>query len=405
MVTFDQYLFDPRVRRLSEAAVDGGYDVDVICVRRLGEKYHEINNGIHIYRVPMSRSFGCVLPLTILNWCCFLLLAAITVTWLHLKHAYRVVHVHNMPDFLVFSALFPKLLGAKVLLDVQDASPELMAVKARGGWIQTVVIRLATWQERISIAFADHVITIGWTLEHVLRQRGVPDEKMTSIINSADPKFFPLSLRRPTSPEPFGEQRPFVLLYHGTIAERQGLDIAMRAVALASAVVPHIRLDIKGCGEHLPALKELAKELRMGDKVVFSETCPYDEVADFILRGDIGIIPYRQDGYMELVLPTKAFEFAWMQRPMITSDMPGIRSLFRAASVAFCEPSNPSSFAAAIVDLYKNAERRAQMVRNATEDYKVHRWEIMAARYQRVLAMMSRQLVLQDIAQPRDVSG
>ena len=54
------------------------------------------------------------------------------MTRLHLKHAYDVIHVHNMPDFLVFSALFPKLLGAKVILEVQDVSPELMAAKAKG---------------------------------------------------------------------------------------------------------------------------------------------------------------------------------------------------------------------------------------------------------------------------------
>jgi glycosyltransferase involved in cell wall biosynthesis len=293
-----------------------------------------------------------------------------------------------MPDFLVFSALVPKLLGAKVILDVQDSSPELMAVKAKG-WTRTIAVRLALWQERISVAFADHIITIGWTIEQVLQRRGVPKQKMTSIMNSADPKFFPPSLRCPPNAAAFTETRPFMLMYHGTLAERQGLDIAVRAVELASAVVPHIRLDIKGRGEHLPMLKALAEELRIAEKVWFTEMCPYDEVVDFVLHGDVGIIPYRKDGYMELVLPTKAFEFAWMQRPMIAADMPGMRSLFRANSVAFCAPSNPSSFAAAIVDLYANAERRIQMVQNAEEDYQAYRWEIMAVRYQLVLSMLS----------------
>ena len=387
-VTFDHYFFDPRVRRLAEAAVDGGYDMDVVCVRQPHEKYQETCNGVHIYRVPMDRGFGRALPLTILNWCYFLLLAMMTVAWLHRKHAYTVVHVHNMPDFLVFSALVPKLLGAKVILDIQDSSPELMAVKAKG-WIRTIVIRLARWQEGISVAFADHIITIGWTLEQVLLRRGVPKQKMTSVVNSADPKFFPPSLRCPLNAETFTEKRPFVLMYHGTLAERQGLDIAIRAVALASSVVPHIRLDMKGRGEHLPILKALTEELHIAEKVRFTEMCRYDEVAEFVLRGDVGIIPYRKDGYMELVLPTKAFEFAWMQRPMISADMPGMRSLFRAHSVAFCEPSNPGSFAAAIVDLYTNAERRIQMVQDAEEDYQAYRWEIMAARYQQVLSMLS----------------
>jgi len=174
---------------------------------------------------------------------------------------------------------------------------------------------------------------------------------MTRIMNSADPKCFPPSLRCTPKAEAYTETRPFVLMYHGTLAERQGLDIAMHAVALASAVVPHIRLDIQGRGEHLPTLKALTEELHIPEKVVFTEMCPYDEVVAFVVHGVVGIIPYRQDGYMELVLPTKAFEFAWMQRPMIAADMPGMRSLFRANAVAFCEPSNPNSFAEARVDL------------------------------------------------------
>src|SRR5437868_2416808 len=130
-ITFDWYPFEPRVLRLVQAAVDAEYSVDVICLRQPHEKYYEVYNGVHIYRMPMNRGFGRSLPLTVLTWCWFLLLAGATITWLHLKRPYSVIHVHNMPDFLVFSAWFPKLFGAKIILDVQDVSPELMGAKAK----------------------------------------------------------------------------------------------------------------------------------------------------------------------------------------------------------------------------------------------------------------------------------
>src|SRR5437868_7427645 len=138
--------------------------------------------------MPMSRNIGGSLPMTILQWCWFLLFAAVTVTCLHLRRPYDVVHVHNMPDFLVFSALVPRLLGAKIILDVQDVTPELMGAKSKGR-LRRIVIRLATWQERISTAFAQHVITTGWLFEELLVQRGVPKEKITNILNSADPNL------------------------------------------------------------------------------------------------------------------------------------------------------------------------------------------------------------------------
>src|SRR2546423_8961988 len=163
-ITFDWYPFDPLVRRLAEAAIDRGNSVDVICLRQPNEKGFEIWNGVNVYRVPMNRDFGRSLPVTVLSWCWFLLIAGITITRLHLKHRYDIVHVHNIPDFLVFSALIPKLLGAKVILHIQDVAPELMAAKAKGR-ARGVITLLATWQERISTTFANHVITVGWPFE------------------------------------------------------------------------------------------------------------------------------------------------------------------------------------------------------------------------------------------------
>ena len=387
-ITFDWYPFDPLVRRLTEAALDGGHAVDVICLRQAGEKKHEMYQGVGVYRIPMNRAFGRSLPVTILSWLYFLILAGTLVTWLHLRRRYDVVHVHNMPDFLVFSALFPRLFGAKVILEIQDVSPELMEAKA-GGRKRKIVKRLAIWQERISTAFAHHVITVGWPFETLLLQRGVPAEKMTIILNSADPRIFPAARRSITDHASADGIQPFIVMYHGTLAERNGLDIAIRALALAKTVIPQLRLDIKGRGEHIPFLKQLAAELNVSDAVVFSEPCALEELVDFVAHGDVGIIPYRCDSFMELVLPTKAYEFAWMHRPIIASNTAAIRSMFRPGSIALCDPSQPESFAEAIIDLYSHPEKRTRMIVSAAEDYQPYQWESMANRYRQLLVSLS----------------
>jgi glycosyltransferase involved in cell wall biosynthesis len=332
----------------------------------------------------MDRGFGLSLPMTLMNWCWFALLAGIIITRLHLKHAYDVIHVHNMPDFLVFCALLPKLLGAKVILEVQDTSPELIAAKA-SGHKQKIVKVLAIWQERISTAFAHHIITVGWPFEKMLLQRKVPAKKMTIILNSADPRLFPASRRYPLPAEPSEEGHPFIVMYHGTLAERNGLDTAIHALVLARKVVPQLRLDIKGRGEHLHTLKQLAIDLGVNDHVVFSDPCLSDEIVDFVVHGHVGIIPYRCDSFMELVLPTKAYEFAWMHRPIIASDTLAIRSMFRSESILLCDPLKPEAFAEAIIDLYQHPEKRTSLMENASEDYMPFRWEVMAKRYQQLL--------------------
>ncbi|MGH2639571.1 MAG: glycosyltransferase family 4 protein [Rhabdochlamydiaceae bacterium] len=390
VITFDWYPYEPRALRLTRAAADAGYLVDVICTRKSHEKFHELEGNTHIYRLPLKRGGNSSLTSKALFWCLFVLFAGITITLLQLKHRYRIIHVHNMPDFLVFSAVIPKLFGAKIILDVQDVTPELMQAKAKRQ-DHSSVVRFALWQEHISTAFADHIVTTGPLFEELLVQRGVPAKKITSILNSADPALFPAERR--CSP-PFDvaseEERPFILMYHGTIEQRNGLETALRACALARATVPHLRLDIQGGGGHLPTLKRLAQELGLQDTVLFTGSVTVDKLVDFVVHGDVGIIPYQRDGFMDIVLPTKAYEFAWMGRAMIASDTRAMRSMFRQEAVVLCEPDKPEAFADAIIDLYQHPEKRSHMIHCAAEDYETYRWEVMAKLYQHLLEALLR---------------
>ncbi len=200
-ITFDWYPFDVLVRRTAEAAASAGYDLGshLSYARRVRRQKRYVMEY-------MSIAFPCLVALDMrshsrsLNGSFLWYQAGIKVTQLHLKQKYDVIHVHNMPDFLVFAALIPKLLGAKVILEIQDVSPELMAAKARGR-LQKLVLALATWQEHISARFAHHVITVGWPFEQLLLKRGIPAPKITNILNSADPRLFPAERRTEDSTE------------------------------------------------------------------------------------------------------------------------------------------------------------------------------------------------------------
>src|SRR5579859_1399568 len=252
-ITSDCYPEDPLVRRTAEAAQRAGYDYHVICSMSEGEKKYEVFNGVHIHRIliskangePLGRISGKPLVVMLCLWSIFALLALGNVARLHLKLKFDVVHVHNMPDFYVFAAFVPKLFGARVILHVQDLSPELMAAKAKGR-SRRIISLLATWQERISTAFADHVLTVGWPFEEHLLKRGVPQKKLSSVLNSADPAIFPVEKRtEPFLGEPTAEH-PLILMYHGTFSERAGLDIGIRAFVKARTKTPYLRLYFKG---------------------------------------------------------------------------------------------------------------------------------------------------------------
>src|SRR5262249_20741567 len=133
MLVYSFYETDSRVMRYAETLARYGHKVDVMALLQEGYPAYENMKGVDIYRIQERIvdeqgpfSYGKKL----LKFLC-------RAAWFLAKHsmqgAYDLVHVHNMPNFLVFAALAPKLHGAKVILDIHDLLPELYANKFQGG--------------------------------------------------------------------------------------------------------------------------------------------------------------------------------------------------------------------------------------------------------------------------------
>ena len=132
MVVFASYpLGETRVQREADALVKHGYKVDVICVRIPGNLAVDCHKGVTIYRenyrylVRLIKTVG--LGEKFLKYVNFFFTAAIKLTWLHFQNRYDTIQVHNLPDFLVFCAVIPKLLGTPIILDLHDLMPEFYA--------------------------------------------------------------------------------------------------------------------------------------------------------------------------------------------------------------------------------------------------------------------------------------
>jgi hypothetical protein len=94
-----------------------------------------------------------------------------------------------VPDFEVFAGLIPKIMGARVILDIRDIVPELYGSKFRvkaGSFLFKTVVMV----EKASAAFSDHVIISNDLWRAKLVSRSVSKEKCTSIMNFPDPTLF-----------------------------------------------------------------------------------------------------------------------------------------------------------------------------------------------------------------------
>lgn len=385
MVVHSSYPDDPRVRRETEALLDDGWMVDVICLRGNAEPPAEQWGGATVYRLPVRRHRGSGLAVYVLEYLSFFLLASLHLSRLHLRRRYDVVQVHNMPDFLVFTTLVPRLLGARVVLDIHDLVPELYGSKF-GGSPGHPIIRATRLVERLSTTFADHVITAGAPFRRRLVARGVPASKVTVIMNSADPHLF----RSTQSIEHTARrENGFRLMYHGGLFERYGLDIAIRAVAQVRDAIPGLRFDIYGRGEATASLQQLIAELDLAEQVRLGGFVPLDRIPALVAEADLGVVPYRKNPFTDLLFPTKAFEYLVLGVPVIAARTEAVVDLFATVPDMFFDPEDPQGLAAHILDLYRHPERRRRLIDTACSAYIPYAWENQRARYVTLMRQMA----------------
>lgn len=371
VLLFSYYPSDPRPRRAAEALVREGMRVELICLRRSAdEPGREMVNGVDILRLPFRRRRGAV-GIYLGQYALFLLITFALLAARSLRRRIALVHVHNMPDVLVFSALVPKALGAKVILDLHDPMPELL-MTIFGLGPSSLAVRLLKGLERRSVAFADVVFTVNVACQEVFASRGCPREKIRVVMNAPDEAIF--TLRAPTS-APRDEDRPFVIMYHGTIVERSGLDLAVAALAIARHTLPGIELRI--CGHATPFLDVVMDRVRRSGlerNVRYLGEKSHEEIVAAIDDSDIGVIPNRRSPFAEMATPTRIFEYLARGKPVVTARARGVRDYFAEDALFFCEPDDANDLARVIAHVFEHPTETERSVRRGQEVYLAHRW-------------------------------
>jgi len=281
MVTYSPYPADPRVRREAEALAEAGMSVDVICITDGSGSRKESVHGVNVYRLPFSRRRAGKLRYA-WEYGSFLFMVFFTLTYFYVRKRYDVVHIHNMPDVLVFCALVPRLCGAKVVLDLHDPSPEIFMAKYsvdKGHF----VVRLLCLAEKFSIWFAHLVLTPNLSFKRLFVSRGCPQAKIHVIMNSPLESIFHGPTNRSQSSLTDGRQK-FVVMYHGMITERNDVDLAIRAVNAVRQEIPEITFELYGAGDFVDRCLSLVTELGLDDAVTFRGCVPLETIAKTIER-------------------------------------------------------------------------------------------------------------------------
>lgn len=373
MLTYSFYESDSRVQQYAKALAARGHSVDVISLKRRGQIPRESVNGVNVYRLQRRErtekgQFNYALKILL-----FFCRSAVFIAKKHIREPYKLVHVHNVPDFLVFAALFPKLTGAAVILDIHDILPEFYASKFRTTQ-DSNTFRVLLFCERVSASFANHVIVANHIWRDRLLSRSVAASKCAAICNYPDPNVF---VRRPR----VRNDKTFIIMYPGTLNWHQGLDIAIKAFARITNQIQNAEFQIYGEGPAKNSLISLTNSLGLDGKVNFRSFVPTEKIAELMAAADVAIVPKRASPFGNEAESTKIQEFMAVGVPVIASRTKITSYYHNESRVRFFEPENAEDLARCILELKENKNGREQLVANASEYITANNWDVKKHEY------------------------
>lgn len=372
MVAYTHYLTDPRCRREAALAAEDGWDVHFFALSGDGRAHTSQVEGITLHELPMPRYRGDSAAAYVLSYLRFFVLAKWELFEKHLKRRFDVVHVNTMPDFMVGTALLPRLLGAKVILDIHDVMPEIYMTKFRVDdrhW----KIRLIKGVEVMSAACAHKVLTAEHPKGELLAEHGIPEDKIQVLLNLPDDALFVPQFLLPDPALAAPADDPgceFRLIYHGTLAHRLGLDNAIGALDLIRDDIPGAKLQLFGDGDHLPELHALTEQAGLTDRVWFSDGFRQIEtIIPSIGEAHLAVLPTRHEISTDYMLPTKMLEYLAFGIPSVVTPTKTVKHYFGQKHPLYIEDPTPEETARKIRWVRKNYAEAKRLTAEMQESW------------------------------------
>jgi glycosyltransferase involved in cell wall biosynthesis len=381
MIAYAQYSYDARIKGYVKSIEEAGGTVDLLVLSENNQNNCEQSKSSRIFYLTKKYQGGNKL-LYIWSYLAFMLASCIKISLLSLNERYDAVHVHNMPNIIVFAAIVPKLQGANIFLDIHDLMMTNYMAKF-GSDTKDIPVKMLIMEQKISASFASHVLCADHMQKEYLQNVcKIAESKLTVIMNLPDEKTFK---RLPKN----DSNEKFRLIYHGTIAKRLGIDLMLEAMAKMVGKIP-VHLSIYGAGDFLEEALRLAGTLRLDDdSVYFSKSFFPTEMVPHIVRNmDLGIIGNRKtlatDRFM---MPVKLLEYVYLGIPVVAPRLNIIKMYFNEGMIKYYEPENVDELARCIVELYRSPHERNNLVQQASKFYEEHGWKIQSEKYLDLLTM------------------
>jgi len=337
----------------------------------------ELRDGIRHYRTPLPWG-GAGLPY--LGELQMMARLARRIRRVARAEGARVIHAHS-----------PLLNGLPALWAARWLGLPLV-YEARAFWEDAAVdhgtfkegsfrYRLSRALETVVFRNADRVVTICEGMRHDVIGRGVAPERIEVVPNGVDVEWFRPQRRAPHVAGRFGLNGDPVFGFIGSFYHYEGLQFLLETLPKLRSKLPGARLLLVGGGPEEPALRKKAE--RVGDSIIFAGQVPHASIRDFYSAIDVFVCPRRRMRLTELVTPLKPLEAMAMAKPVLASDVGGLKELIQHDTTGLIfDAENGESFVREAARVGNDMALRARLGDAGRKHVESERtWERLVSRY------------------------
>lgn len=343
-----------------------GWEVHVVTMEAPGAAYEDVVDGVYVHRVHVMQPDGgefvhwaFQLNLMMIDTCKNLIESGLT---------FDLVHAH---DWLVcYTAKTLKQLYHLPLVATIHATEH-----GRNQGIYTDLQRyIHNLEWRLTYEAQRVIVCSSAMRREVETVFSLPSDKIAVIPNGVEPKMLQPSAACDITPEPYALQNERVVLFVGRLVREKGVHILLQAATDILGEFADVKFLVAGQGPAREDLENLAGQLGLGEKVLFTGFVTDEERNRLLRIASVAVFPSLYEPFGIVALEAMA-----AGTPMVVSDVGGLADVVehnRNGLKAY--PGDAHSIATQVKDLLRDSHRAKVLAEEAIAELNRFDWRQIA---------------------------
>ncbi len=208
--------------------------------------------------------------------------------------------------------------------------------------------------EKSNIRRADKIFVLNKGLKDYVGEMGGNLNKVYVLPSGVDLDKFNLQIDGSIIRKKYGIKKNDTLLFFmGWIYEFSGVKEV--AESLANFEKDSIKLMVVGDGDLYDTLHKMGAEETLKNKLILTGKVPFEQIPSYLAAADICLLPAYKNEIMMNIVPIKLYEYMAMGKPVISTDLPGIKKEFGTDS-GIIYVDKPEQTVQKVIEIFSNGQ-------------------------------------------------